>query len=117
MCIYLGVCVMLCVCVHVCVCVCVSLCVHAGVLTCVYTCGSQRLTVNISLYCSSPFFFRQGFLLDLEFAILARLVGYKPLVSARLCLHRLSTGVKGICHLTLTWVLEMQSQSQALMLI
>lgn len=97
MCIYFG------VCVSVCACRCAHLCVHMW-----------KPKVD-SEYLASLLFilFFQDILLNLEFAILARLAAYKPLVAA----YCLSTGVKGICHLTLTWVLEMQSQSQALMLI
>lgn len=110
MCIYFGVCIyVMCVFVSLCVSVCACRCAHL----CVHMWKPKVDSEYLALLLFILFF--QDILLNLEFAILARLAGYKPLVSARL--HRVSTGAKGICHLTLTWALEMQSQSQALMLI
>lgn len=103
--IYFGVCVYV-VCVWLCLCMCVSVCACRCSYLCVHMWKPKVDREYLALLLFT-LFFRQGILLNLEFAILARLAGYKPLVSV--CLHRLSTGIKDICHLYLTWVLEMQS--------
>jgi hypothetical protein len=78
-----GACLCMCVHGHVCVCVCVCVCVRA--CACVHAWGGQRSASDVFLYCSQPYFLRQGLSLHPQLMIQVNWLSSKPQGPRYLC--------------------------------